>query len=128
MFSSKLKELRIKMDLTQKQIADSLKIDRSTYSYYESGKTCPPLESLKRLAMIFSVSLDDLLEHDTASSAQPATQFNSTRVEYKKNIPNDTSALTNQEKECIVLFRQLNEKKKTNVLRVMEKHLEDFKV
>jgi len=127
-FCSNLKELRIKMDLTQKQIADSLKIDRSTYSYYESGKTCPPLDSLKRLAMIFSVSLDDLLEHNPTSTAQPASTFNSSRVEYQKNIPNDTSALTNQEKECIILFRQLGEKKKANVLHVMEKHLEEFKV
>lgn len=52
--------LRQKEDLLQRDVADQLHIDRSTYSYYERGKTNPPLDILIKLADYFGVSLDYL--------------------------------------------------------------------
>lgn len=41
--NERLRELRIKSGYTQSQIAKILNIDRSTYSYYEIGKTTPDI-------------------------------------------------------------------------------------
>lgn len=57
----RLKQLRIAHYLTQQRVADRLGVDRSTYAYYECGKSTPPLKILCALAELFGVSLDDLL-------------------------------------------------------------------
>ena len=59
----KLRVMRRMRELTQKDVADFLHIDRSTYTYYELGKTDPPLDTLVALSNIFEISLDDLLKH-----------------------------------------------------------------
>lgn len=70
-----LKELRVRAGLTQKQIADMLSLDRSSYSYYETSKSLPTVTSLKRLSTLYGVSMDtmmgghrDRLEEEIASS------------------------------------------------------------
>ena len=39
MLNERLRSLRLSMGLTQMQVAEALNIDRSTYTYYETGKT-----------------------------------------------------------------------------------------
>lgn len=46
--SEKLKLYRVKNNFTQTQIAAALGIDRSTYSYYELGKTVPSVGMLSK--------------------------------------------------------------------------------
>lgn len=57
----RLETARKKCGMTQRQAADSLHIVRSTYSYYERGKTNPPLDILIKLAKLYGVSADYLL-------------------------------------------------------------------
>ncbi|WP_326975278.1 helix-turn-helix domain-containing protein [Caproicibacter sp. BJN0012] len=59
----KLRIMRRMLELSQKDVAAILHIDRSTYTYYELGKTEPPLETVVALSNLFSISLDDLLKH-----------------------------------------------------------------
>ena len=49
MLATHLRLLREKNGLTQKQVADMLNIDRSTYAYYESGKTRPDILTIAKL-------------------------------------------------------------------------------
>ena len=63
-----LRRLREKSGYTQQQIANVLNIDRSTYSYYELGKTSPDISTLLTLSGMFSVSLEELLGQETAVS------------------------------------------------------------
>lgn len=42
------------MDLSQQQVADKLKIDRSAYTYYETGKVLPNISRLLQLSKIFN--------------------------------------------------------------------------
>lgn len=60
----KIKDLRIKNNITQKQIADFFNINFSTYSLKESGKRQFTVQELKALAGIFKVKMDDLIEVD----------------------------------------------------------------
>ena len=64
MFCNRLRALRGYHNLTQRHIAQSLIIDRSTYAYYETGKTHPDFETLTRIARMFGVSTDYLLGLD----------------------------------------------------------------
>lgn len=63
-FNEKLKELRIEKKFSQKDVAQSLGIDRTTYTKYETGKSEPDFETIKKLADFFGVSIDSLLGRD----------------------------------------------------------------
>lgn len=60
----KIKDLRIKNNITQKQMADFFNINFSTYSLKENGKRQFTVQELKALAGIFKVKMDDLIEVD----------------------------------------------------------------
>lgn len=56
----KLKELRLAENLTQKELADKLSINRVNYTRYEIGAVRPDYETLIALADFYNVSLDEL--------------------------------------------------------------------
>ena len=56
-----LRKLRKTLQYTQIQIANSLNIDRSTYAYYESGKTAPDLSTLILLSQVFHIDIHDFI-------------------------------------------------------------------
>ncbi|WP_026487138.1 helix-turn-helix domain-containing protein [Caldanaerobius polysaccharolyticus] len=57
----KIRMLRKKAGLTQKQFGDIFNIAKSTVSQYESGKSRPDDDTKKKIARYFGVSLDWLL-------------------------------------------------------------------
>lgn len=57
----RLRELRKEQNLTQQDVADYLKIDRSNYSKYELGKLELNLTMLATLAKYYNVSADYIL-------------------------------------------------------------------
>lgn len=60
-FCERLKELRLKSEMTQDDLAKKLNISTSTISFYESGAREPNLSTLISIAEIFNVSTDYLL-------------------------------------------------------------------
>lgn len=61
-----LRELRERRSLLQKQVADEIGVDRTTYAKYESGASEPSFEILKKLARFYEVTTDYLLDFETA--------------------------------------------------------------
>lgn len=57
----RLRDLREDSDLTQKQIADFLKIKQNTYSQYENGQRQIPIEAIIALAKYYKTSTDYIL-------------------------------------------------------------------
>jgi len=57
----KIKELRIKNNLSQEKIAQAIGVSRPTYTSIESGKQELSLEEAKKLATLFGISVDELL-------------------------------------------------------------------
>lgn len=57
----RLKELRIKNNITQKQLANAVSITEIAVSRYELGVRTPTLEIAAALADYFNVSLDYLV-------------------------------------------------------------------
>ncbi len=69
-FKDKLKCLRKSSNMTQQKVADILGIDRSTYSFYELGKTRPKLDILKDIAKLFKTTVDFLLADEIDSGIE----------------------------------------------------------
>lgn len=61
----RLRQLRTNKKLTQKNVAEFLGVDRTTYVKYETGASEPNFETLQRLATFFGVSTDYLLGTET---------------------------------------------------------------
>lgn len=57
----RLKDLREDHDLKQEDVAKILNIAQTNYSKYELGKINIPINTLKKLALIFDTSIDYLL-------------------------------------------------------------------
>lgn len=60
-FGNKIKNLRTDADLKQKEVAEILKVSRSSISSYEQNKNQPDLHVVIELAKLFNVSTDYLL-------------------------------------------------------------------
>lgn len=54
----RLKEIREERNLTQKDIAKTLEVDRSTYAEWETGKDTIPLRRLNKLSDYYKISVD----------------------------------------------------------------------
>lgn len=63
-FGDKLKYLRQQAGLTQKQLADQLGVTKSVVSFYERSERTPSPDVLRKLAAVFHVSTDFLLDID----------------------------------------------------------------
>lgn len=60
-FSTTLKDLRELNDVTQEQLAEYLKVSRSTVAGYESKNRQPDFERLEKIAEFFNVTIDYLV-------------------------------------------------------------------
>lgn len=61
MLNQKLLELRKANNLTQSELAEKLHVSRQAISRWESGKTIPDIEILKKLSILYNVSLDEII-------------------------------------------------------------------
>lgn len=101
--NERLRELRIKCGYTQNQVAKLLNIDRSTYAYYETGKTRPDVSTLMMLSKIFNIPINELL----ADESLPKSVADSAAMDYIQGKKNSSRIfeLSQNEKELIGAFR-----------------------
>ena len=64
MLGDRIKLYRENKNMTQNDLADILEVSAGTVSKYESGALEPSIESLKRLAELFEISIDELLNDE----------------------------------------------------------------
>ena len=64
MLGNKIKLYRELNKMTQNEIADILEVSTATISKYESGTLEPNIESLKRLAETFNITVDELIKDE----------------------------------------------------------------
>ena len=57
-----IKNLRKQMNKTQEEVAKDLQLQKQTFQNYELGKREPDIETLKKIADYFDVSLDFLCD------------------------------------------------------------------
>lgn len=56
-----IRKLRKEKCLTQQQVADHLEVDRSTYAYYESGRSRLNIDIVVKLTHFYKVSYATLI-------------------------------------------------------------------
>lgn len=102
-----LYRLRKAPHYTQQEISDLLNISRQAYSNYETSKRAPDLDSLMRLADIYGVSLDQLVNHPCTKDGLILEQKGP--FTYAMEIDTaDTLYLTREEVELIKGYRAMN--------------------
>ena len=62
MFKDNLKQLRIEMGLTQKELAKMLNVSYKTISHWEQGYSEPSINQIIILKKFFKVSYEELFE------------------------------------------------------------------
>ena len=85
-FHEKLKMLRKKQGLTQKEVADLVHVNRVQYTNWESGKRQPSYERLSMLACIFDVSIDYLLSEYLEILKESYLKLKKQKEEERKNL------------------------------------------
>lgn len=60
----KIKNARIKANLTQEQVAEALDVSRQTISNWENEKTYPDIVSVVKMSDLYEISLDHLLKEE----------------------------------------------------------------
>ena len=66
----KMRGLRELHAYTQQEVAQQLHVERSTYTWYELGRVIPKIDTLVRLASLYGVSVDCLLDIDREWTAK----------------------------------------------------------
>lgn len=123
MIGERLRYLRMANRLTQREVADILKIHRTTYAYYETGRSNPDLETLSVLSRIFGVSIDFLV-NGTAEKNVKRVMDNPSKYD-AADYPEYLSMLSRDEKKLVMLYRALSDKEK--VLDILnEKYIEEI--
>lgn len=64
MFQDNLSMLRRINGMSQEELAERIGVSRQTLSKYETGDALPDIEKCKRLAEVFGVYLDDLVNYE----------------------------------------------------------------
>jgi transcriptional regulator with XRE-family HTH domain len=113
--NERLRELRIKSGYTQVQIAKILNIDRSTYSYYEIGKTSPDVSMLITLAKIFNIPINDLLADEGTPEVVADSGLKSSFLQSKKNTSH-IYELSSNEKILVGAFRACSAEQRERII------------
>lgn len=78
--NERLKTARTDNDFTQQEVADALKISRSTVSSWEVGRTLPSLDYIIDLSNLYNLSLDILLKEDMVMVNQVNKEMKSKKI------------------------------------------------
>lgn len=110
--------MRKRSGYTQKQVADLLGLDRSTYSYYELGKIKPDIATIMKLANIFGVHYTEILESEGSSSL--ADSFSERNIFDKSSVEKLCfERVTQEEKKFLNIFRDLSKSDREETMRFM---------
>ena len=119
MLSEQLKIIRKANKFTQQGLADAIGIERSTYASYETGRNKPDAVLLSKIAKVFDVSSDFILEIDTTVPLN----VEDISVQYKKKSGNKlVSTLSKEEKSVLAKYRLLSDDKKTELVDFLDKN------
>ena len=106
--------------MTQQQVADRLRIERSTYTYYETGKTKPDIATLIKLAKIYNISYTQLLQGVEEELETAVAQIHSGPSD-EDSLKYRTHATTKYEVELLFVVRNLSPKQRKEVITLAKK-------
>ena len=116
-----IRKLRKASNLTQQQVADYLHLDRSTYAYYESGRTKINIDILSRLARFFQISLGQLVGEEPPTITTAILSDGTDEAQALEAMLINESAsrfqqISRDEQHLIILFRSATPEQRNNIL------------
>ena len=101
-----IKTLRLSNHYTQEDLAQKLKISKSTIGMYEQNRRSPDLETLLKLSDIFQVSTDYLLGKQTCEYASTSSLISSKETRLLKyfHLMYNSTTITETQREAISQF------------------------
>lgn len=130
-FSERVRDLRMSMNLSLRQLSKVTGLSHSAICKYEQGTREPTFESLEALADVFNCDIDYLLgRSDIKCALLHGTGYNSLYDAYKDGFdlqlfaenksPANEYDLTDREKKLIDLFRKVPVEKQEETLARIE--------
>lgn len=101
----RLKEVRKASGLTQREVATYVGVNQNTYSYWENGKTKIDSGSIAKLAKLFNVSIDYLLDGSPCK----------TNIE---NFISEKPAVRSDHEKLLGVYDSLDEQSKNQLMSV----------
>lgn len=101
-FHIRVKELRASRNLSQQELADDLKISKSSVNMYERGEREPGLDMLETIADFFNVDMDYLM--------------GKTNMPHRYLVSN-TEKLTVEEQQLITIYKNLNTEGRNQLMK-----------
>ncbi|MEL7220362.1 MAG: helix-turn-helix transcriptional regulator [Bacteroidota bacterium] len=80
-----IRYLRVKNNLTQKQLGDQLSVNAGQISNYEKGESDPPLKKIKEMVKLFGVTYNEIIDQDLSKKEnskleEPSTDYGQKKV------------------------------------------------
>lgn len=132
----RLKFYRDNCELSQQQVANALNIERSTYTYYETGKTTPSASMLLKISKVFNVPCSIFLEcinqeldiNSIVSDSQGNNSSSNKMIITTKRTGKSGNSLDDEkiynlskaEKEILINYRILTSKKKEKLVEFIQ--------
>lgn len=98
----RLKYLRTRLDLKQKDVAKKLNIQQPTYNYYENDKRLPDINTIKKMCCFFNTSADFLLGLSNNATPQKNDKNLYTILNSNNDLIFDDITISENEKEIIL--------------------------
>lgn len=117
MVSENLKRVRKEHKLTQQDIANVLGIDRSTYTFYETGKTSPSISTVYKLAEIYNVTVGYLLGVEENKNAEVKK---SVGVNVASPQADHIAFLDKDEQVLLMCYRIISDENKAKAIEMLK--------
>lgn len=106
----KLKEARLKKELSQKEVSEKLFLSRQSISKWENDLCLPDLENFKKICHLYQVDFNEILgEGDCIESIEKESEKN----EQESAEPEDTTEITQEARQ-----EELTEQREKTDLRL----------
>ncbi len=116
-----LKRVRKEHNFKQKEVAEAIGVDRSTYSFYEIGRTSPSIEALCTLAKIYNVTIGYLIGKEANN---PVLRESATNV----SAGVDPIAMLKKDEQLLLMYyRVADEEEKKQIIKALTDKAKDDK-
>ncbi len=133
-----LKKYRLNCGYSQQMVANTLNVDRSTYTYYETGKSMPSMNTILVLRQLFNIPYEELISCFDEGAVVAMKRLNDPTVEIKEE-PLDLSncrkkiqldkisiyELPKEEQQIILYYRRLSRKDKDEMAKRLQEHIKE---
>ena len=120
----KIKEIRIKNNLTQQELGDKLFVSDKTISSYESGRTLPDINTLIEISNVLNVSIVNFVTNTNDKNIEIEFKIKVNRIKFNELLKKikDDSIFVREEDQIATYFKPNFRKFNNEWLRVRKEN------